>query len=67
MSVLSDLYLNFSGNSPFFQELLLSVPGFLGKLLTFACDRKYMNQTTSWVDFLDVVMEEEIMRISSRD
>ena len=46
-----------------FQELLLSVPNFLGKLLTYMCDRQNMNQTTSWVDYLDNVITEELGRL----
>ena len=45
-----------------FQELLLSVPNFLGNLLTYACDRRSkMVKTASWFEFLDHVVNKEMM------
>ena len=46
-----------------FQELLLSVPNFLGNLLTYACDRKSsMARTDSWFEFLDDMVNREMRR-----
>ena len=46
-----------------FQELLLSVPNFLGNLLTYACDRRSkMVKTASWFEFLDDVVNREMRR-----
>ena len=46
------------------------MPDFLGKLLTHACDRRNFggaNQLTSWIDYVDDVITEELGRIKFRD